>query len=715
MTSINLFHSQVQPPSYEKVRKIFISEKLKKAAILSTYALGVLSSSYLAYRNPKAHFFVSLGVIFLNIFSLPKILHHSKPKLLKAAIGANLFALGCTLLGGGVTRALIAARMIFTSLRMSHFMSALIFTQIVAGFVGFELPVFKEILRKSHQFFSKKKLIDRLGDLQKHYKELSVKGSKFSKEIMRTLAFYGSLVSFEGVLFFHHILFRLFRKNIISSQRLFGVELLTSRMCTQEHLSMDQFKRLIETMNLWSSSFFEQGMTAPDHLQKKLLLILKYALNSLSPNDLETAIPSILSIGSQVVPTLFTNEQFSQLFSQGILSKADNSIKKFLQTVEDWEKLQGQYDALLEKAKKLEVDIQGVNIAQLTSKEFSQYDDQVQSLNQTLQEFRKKIDEINFQKKHIAYLGGAQVSHIIVENSKINKYLNDQAFWKKINDVQRSITMVGQGSNRTLHDRFQYIKSKLSQFKEQNNEEEEEFSSVLFLAVQSAFVTKDYDALQNWLKLESKAEIDEALKKIGLEKKEDFYSKGIFSSSGKFSKVEILKSLKSYIDHSQKPIVQKKETKPLGKPKLTMKEVVKKVMRVSCHAMLSGLGVFPMLVSPIAGISGFTLGIGYLMLKRLKFPGMPKVQSRMQSFVEKIPGSQFYRTYFQNNQAITHTPMRMRLVDDFVNANVTHKMQIVFFRITRELFLHKLLFLGSPVHGFLQGINTANEVVHSFK
>lgn len=689
-------------------------ERLKKAATITLLGLAGLASLCLAIRHPKIHFMSTLGIGAVSLILLPAFFCHANAKKFKTALSINFFVLGSLLLGGGLAKTFLSTRMLFTSVKSAHVRASLSSILSLIRKVGVDLPVFILILKKGYQLFKDEKFTGRIAELQKIYKGIPKQKFKLLRAIKETVVFNSSFLYFQIIMLLD---FAIKKSKYLSKFKIFNnvnqlssrIELVSGWMSTQEKISLDQFKLLMDLMNHWAISAFSNGIALPDHVRKKLILIIKCSLNSLSATDLVNAVDTISKYGPYLIPNFFTKDQLITLVSQEILLRNETLMKKYLNLMHNWKDIKDFHQSLYDKVVQLEKDIQGIKIPKPTPAEYSQFDQRLQALNKTFIHLLTVIDVIHRGKKTFSFHMSQQISDSSVENyPDMKKCFDNQDLWKEVSEIYRSLTMVGKGSEKTLHDHFQLVKSKMKQFQE--NEDEDEFSSVLFLAIQCAFVVKDYDDLQIWLKLDSKDEIDEALKKIGLEKQEDYHAKGIFIKNEKSSKElkeKVKINLKNYIDKNSIPKEPEKKVQSVQKSK--WKNLVHKVSGIFYYTMLFLLSVTPILLSPLAGFIGFTLGSSFLLLKRMKFSKITNIEQKIHSMIVKIPLSDVFRQYFQDRQIFRLTPSRIKRVQWFVDSSFKNKMKKIHLNLFFEMIFHKIF--TSPLHGFLQGINLAKDVL----
>jgi TolA-binding protein len=685
-----------------------VASRLKSAAIISALAASILTSAYLFYTNPSKWMLATASVMVINLYTLPKILRYGNETVIKFALAANLVALSSLSIGGIGTANIHLSQWLWASLKAYDFGEALVSSFLVTGMMGYGVPLFRETLEKAYRFLHDPDFQKCLTSLREQFHGRPEVGLGFM----------------QGCLWESFILhLALFQPQfLINFCQYFDITLPNyawpMAATASEKIDIEQFDHLLVDMENMSDAVNLQGYPLSDDIRASSLLNLKFALQSLKSADLPVAISKLLSRGAKLIPNIISNEQFVKLFTEDALTATNESIQKFLELIETWENLSNKHYALNGKIKQLEQDIQNSNMQQLTPKEEENLHQRYEELHQQFTELRIKIEKIYFNKRiwqGFAPIWNKEDGLLFERSEEILNILHDQDLLKEIDDIYRTMVGTGQGAHRTVIDRLQHIKNKLATL-HGDEEGDEVVSAIMHLAANQAFIQKDFEDLQKWLKLDSPHDLEDALAAIGLATKENLYDNAILPRQGQLSKADIRKNLRRFIKKAPSPRladrVQPKDGMDQATPAYTISE---KVSRFMFYAITSGLVMVPILIHPYMGGTGFALGICFFILKRFDVPGTQAIADFSYELLRSLTLGEIVYGMLRNRRILSFSPQHREASNRFVNADFFARMRVISLQI-----LGSLLISYFPVHNssteigigsFLQGVAIADEVI----
>lgn len=686
-----------------------IGSYLKSTAIISALAASVFAFAYLAYTNPSKWMLTTASFIVVNLYALPKILRYGNATMIKLTLVANLVALSSLSLGGIGAASFILSRGVWIFLKNYRFELALSSSFFLTGMLGYGVPLFKDALAKSYHFLQDPDIQERFTSLQEHFHKMPEVGLGFMQGCL-----WESFV-------LHIALFR--PKFLLDLCEVFSITLPNYAWpmiaLASEKIDQEQFNQLLTEMENLSDLVNLQGNPLSNHMQANYHLSIKVALESLKPADLPSSISTLLLRGAKLIPNIISNEQFLELFidNDNALNATNESIQNFLELMDNWEDLVTEQDALSIEVKQLEQEIQNQNIQQLISKEedlFQCYE----GLQQQFSALRVAIEKVYSQKRiwqDFAPLWNNKTDLPFEKSEELLKILHDQNLLKEIEDTYRTMIGTGQGANRTLIDRLQYIKNKLATL-HADAEQEDAVPAIMHLAANKGFVQKDFEDLQEWLDVDSPHDLENALAEIGLATEEDLYENEILFRQGQISKEIIRTNLRRFIEEAPQPQladrVQSEEKMDETAPPY---KTVEKVTRFIYYAITSGLLVVPVLIRPYIGGTGFALGACFFILKRFGFPGTQALADYSYEILQALPLGGFLYSLL-GRRVFSINPHRREETNRFVNADFFARMRIINLRVFLCMFIScfSVRFSDPGLGSLLQGMALADEVVSLF-
>jgi len=568
------------PIYFEAEKPQSLKETLASHATLAAFAIGIVGSTYLAYATPNQWWASTLSIGIISLHTLPNFLHVGNPTLSNVACFTHLTALSCLLLGGVNTVYFSLSKSTFAALKTNHFSSALFHAFLFTGLLGYITPFFHNSLKNAYNCLHHPEIKNRLLILsqQFHHQE----GLKdVASHHLQCLILQLSLFNPEFIL-------EVFDAFAIPLPHY--AWLMAATISESTHLK--KLTQLLNAMGALPKDHMEQLST---EAKDNYLVALKIVLKSLKEEDASNALQQLIKESPKLIPTVISDQQFLHLLKEHFLEKANASIEEFLVQVSQWGKLTATYQTLVKEMSQLitELDTKKENLIQRYESHHKKYE-----------KLRQEVEKI-FNSKHYWQNFGAQWKddkQLPFKRSKeFLAVLHNQALLKEIDEMYKEVIGTKQGAIPTIHDQFQLINNKL------HKEDNEEASSIFYLATHCGFIQSDYQDLQQWLGVDSPHDLEISMEKIGLATKEDLI-KNMILSHGE-SKLDIRKNLYHYIEKTPKQFLMhsfKIENEIEGKSLLG--KLIEKVSRFLYYAISSGLILIPFFINPYAGVAGFSLG-----------------------------------------------------------------------------------------------------------
>lgn len=678
--------------------------RVKTIATITSFATAILASAYLSYSNPRGWWLTTLSLGVINLYSLPKFLHYGNKTIIQLALVINLSALSCLSLGAMGVISVSLCQLLFTSIRIYDFSSVLMSAFGLTAILGYGIPLFQEALEKSYRLLHDPNLQERLVSVQEQFHYRPEVGLGFlQSDLWQNFVLQLILFKPEWVWGFCQIF------NIHLPDYAWSMAVVTS-----EKMNLDQFDRLLASLESWADTLSKRGEELPDDIKKCHWLHLKFALRSLNATDIPSALNALLLRGGKCIPTVLSNEEFLKLLTEDVLPGIHDVIQTFLELMENWQETHQQHDDLSLEITQFEQEIQNQTLQQLSSNE-EDFEQRYQELNQKYSELRIEVEKGYFNKRlwqDFAPLWNHETDLPFKNSQQLLDILHDDTLLKEIDATYFSLLGTGQGANRTLYDRLQYIKNKLATLHE-DEEGEEDLSAIMYLAANKGFIKKDYDDLQEWLNLDSPHDLEEAMSDIGLATEEELYEHNILPRQGQISKTEIRNHLRHYIEKAPKlHLADRMQPKEQIDEKSPIQETIEKVTRVLFYAITSGLILVPILINPYAGLIGFATGLCFFILKRFEVSGTQSLADLGNEFLEDLPFGDIVR-WLLHRRIFSFNPQRREEANLFVNSDPFARMRMLNWRILGALLISNfhLRFENPFIGSFLQGAACANEVV----
>ncbi len=681
---------------------------LKSAAILSTLAVSLLGSAYLAYTNPRKWILTTASVLLVNLYALPKILHYGNATMIKFGLIANLIALSTLSLGGLGVANFNAMQLLWTSVKTCNFKGMLFTSFLVTGMLGYGVPLFRGALEKAYHFLQDPHLQERFESLREQFHARAEVGLGLMQ---------GGL---QENFLLHIALFQ--PRLLLDFCQLFEIALPNYAWplvaAASDKIEVDQFNHLLTELENVSNLVNFQRHPLSDTMQATYYLSLKLALRSLKQSDLPVALSSLLPRGAKLIPNIISNKQFLELFTEDALTATNEALENFLELMDGWEELSKEQDALSVDIQQLEQDIQNQNLQKMTSEEEEIFFQRQKDVQQQFTELRTQIEKIYFQKRlwqDFAPLWDKETDIPFERTAEFLDILHNQNLLKEIEDIYYTMIANGQGGNRTLIDRMQYIKNKLVTL-HGDEEEEEVVSSIMYLAANRNFVQKDFEDLQEWLHLDSPHDLEDALAEMGLATEKDLYENDILPHQGVIPKSTILTNLRQFIEKAPQPkLTDRVKPQAIMNPAAPAYKVAEKVTRFIFYAMTSGLILVPILIKPIAGGIGFVLGTCFFILRRFGVPGTEAFADFSYNFINDLPFGSFIHSLLARRIFSINRDRRDQ-ANQFVNSDFFARMRIINFQVGLSLFMSYFsIRFEEPICGsFFQGVAIADEALSLF-
>lgn len=678
-----------------------IANDLKSIVAITTSAITLLASTYLAYQHPTAWFWTTCSTCVLSLYLLPKILHHATPTWIKTSLIVNYTVLASLLLGGMSALIISLGKATWIALQIHHFSAALLACFLSSAVVGYAVPVCQSLLKKSYRLMmDNEEWKERFKHLHQQFQNIPSLGASFLKTELRQgfllhFAFLNSGLLFATYRLIHHFFNRLPPLP----------NYVWSMVSAVNQIDLNHFRTVITDFEQLAEVGLQYGEILPVQTKDNFLWKLKTILRSMNQEDLSQAIPYLLEHGSKLVPYVLTPFEFLNILTEDALEATEASIQQFLDLMLSWEATRCRHQHLQQKVIELEQEIRSLDLKKLPLDQQEKISERHQ---QVKQEYNKVLAEVKkfYLAKRIwqdfASLWAHSYELPFEKGDTLLSVLHNDTLLQNIDQTYRSMLGGEQRANRSLSMRLQYITNKLLSI-QAPNEEEESSSALMFLGSHQNFVQQDYTDLQAWFNLSSPHDLEEAMEKIGLKTEEDLYKKGILARQTKLSKENIRTHLQNYINKTP-------QTK-------TLYRLQEKVIRVVYHAIYSGLILVPMVIFPQSAAFGFVAGTIFFVLKRFGVRGTQTVANVAVRLTAFVPFFGNIMLKLLNRRVLSMTLNRTQLATQFVNSHFFKRVQAINTLLLASFFVsHAASFVISEIAtgGLLQGIAFSREVVELF-
>lgn len=689
-----------------------ITDQGKSTAFITTVALAILSSAYLAYQNPAHWWLTTSCVSIVNLYVLPKILHFGHPKLIRMALVTNLAILGSLALGGIGMATVFLSQNIMTLLKTYQFSEALFKACLMTGILGHGVPLFHRALKKAYHFLYTKEWQKRISDLSKPFHHMPEIGLGFLQ------------TNFWGSLTLHLSLFK--PELILNFYQFFNIKPPTHvwlMAAATGEISLSHFQYLISSME--QKAYFIQSQEdeqldaqiwekiKSEESKRNYDICLKNILSSMRKETLSQAIPLLLSAGSKLIPYILSNEQFLNLFVGETLNVSNIACQQFLDSIDSWRQLHKRYQQLKQHLVQLEKELKSLDRKKRAFKREGSLLKRHQEYSKEFIEIRSGLEKIYFQKRiweRYAPLWHPQLPLPFANGKALLDVLHDSVLLRNIEQTYRDMIETRKTVDPTLNDCLQDITNQLMADKE----EEEEFSALMFLAANQGFVQKDFEHIQRWFHLDSLNDLEAAMKKVGLSCEQDLYDHHILIFKTQLSKKEIIHNLQCYIESKPKPDLTDRAQAHINLP-FSLYQLKEKVTRVIYYAIKSGSILVPVIISPFAGITGFVVGSGYFVMKRFGIcrSHTEGIEDFTEQLIEGIPFAE-HLVHLLSRRVFHINARRREEAHQFVEASFFRRIQTINELLLAALFVSHMTLRRTPsfLGSFCQGFFLANEVIN---
>lgn len=698
-----------------------LSEYLKTSALFASFAAAIASSAIMAYTHVSRWQIVTATVTLINLYVLPKILHHGNATMIHYALTINLAALSSLFLGGIGAATFSMSRTLLTSLNTYQFSTALFCTFGITALLGYGLPLFKEAIEKAYQLLNKPdEWKENISNLQQQFHRMPEMGLGFLQtNLWQSLVLQMALIKPESILSYWQFLF------ISTPDYVWSMAAAASGK-----VSFDQFKEMLDTLDQAASLADIQDEDLPNDIQENYRNRLEIAMRGLKKEDLDKAVALLIESGAKFIPRVLSNEQFLKLFIDDALEATNSILQEFLDKAADWQSLAKKCQDLEANILQLEKEVlqfetdskdvqkkPDVLKKQKLFKEHEELSARLQGINEEFSTVRGEVEKVYVNKRtwiNFKALWNKGQNLPFEHGDDLLKLLHDQSFMDEIDKTYRSLIGTGQMQNQTLSDHMQLITNKLVSSNEKAIDEDE-LTSVMFLAANKGFIQQDFEDLQEWLNLDTPNELEEALASIGLATEDDLYLHDILEPQDiSISKTEIRDHLRFYIE---KTPVQKKlagRLDPLDEidHKQRVYKLGETVSKLFYYAITSGVILVPILIHPYAGLSGFVAGSVVFILTRFGVQRTTDLVNLSNEVINSIPLGNFMRGLV-GRRIFSLTPRRREGANQFVSADFFGRMRLINTHMLAAIFISYMMSFRQPFVGsFLQGVALAHEVVH---
>lgn len=699
-----------------------LTEALKISAIFASFAAALLSSAYLAYSNRARWAAITAAITLINIYAMPKILCHCNASMIQNALAVNLASVSSLFLGGIAAAVFSMNRTMMGSLKTYQFSTALFCAFGTTALLGYGIPLFRDSIEKAFKWVADpEEWKENFSNLQEQFHRMPEMGlGLFQTNLWQSFILQLALLKPDIVLSYWEFLF------ISSPDYVWSMAAAATKRVT-----LAQFQEMLTTFEEDAALADINQEDLPEDLKENHHNRLKIAMRGLKEDELEKAVAKLLESGSKFIPRVLSNEQFLEIFTHDALDATNRAIQRFLDQSDNWDDLiqrQGDLEAdvaqLEQNLVQLEKDTQEslnqknaqAKSQELLSEERAELCNQNQLLNQEFSALRLEVEKIYSNKRiwqNFAPLWGDGQDLPFEHGDELLNLLHDHSFMDEIDKTYRSMIQTVQAQNKNLIERLQLMTNKLHSFEEQENQEEP-VSAILFLAANKAFIQQDFEDLQEWLNLDSPNDLEEALASIGLETEDDLYFQDILQPQGKMAKDEIRDNLRHFIAASRaNKLLGRVEPLEESDPQKRAFVLGEMVSRAVYHAICSGLILVPILVNPYAGISGFAIGSVVFILARFGVQKAVDLVNLGNQMIDSTPMGNMMSNLI-GRRVFTLTPRRREGANQFAATDFFGKMRMINSQMIAAIFISYLsIGLERPFMGsFLQGVAFADELVH---
>lgn len=674
-----------------------IQEAVKSVATVTIFATGIFTSALFAYRNPYYWSLTALSVSLLNLYLLPKILHHDNLSMIKCALITNVTVLGTIFLGG------IGAFCCSLQPESNFFSNVVGYTFMWTTLLGYGVPFCLEGLKKGYSLLNHfNEWKEQILHLQTQFKFMPEVGSGSMIKVL----FEGLLL--QSALWFPEVVFKL-----CSALNFNPKEYVWAMIEASSHKeeSLKQLEERIKGMEQIAFLADQQGDTIPQQMKNSHQMSLKMMFRSLKEEDHTQAISLLIQHGTKLIPQVLTTSQYLEHFMHPmVLQKTNAMIQEFLDQTVCWDSLYEQYLQLSKDLLVLEQDINHADLKTLSPEQKGNFFQRWESIQERFNTTRKEIEKIYLAKrmwKDFIPLWGDQDKLPFELEGGLLLVLQDPAY-QAVDKAYSSMMGAGENLQQNLCKSLQCISSKLMSL---NEDQEEPASAVMFLAANMGFIQKEYEKLREWLNLNSLNDLEEAMANIGLGKEEDLYNKNILVKQSQIPKEEICQKLHDYI-HKAMPLHHQLNNHLLSKNQIDQKNkiyaLMEKVTRTIFYGVTSGLILVPCLMYPLEGISGFMIGAAFFVLKHFGVPGTQQLTQLGNKFMQNTTIGKIMNNLL-SRRVFVITPQRRDQANEFVKTDFFRRMRML--SAYAGLACLSICYRPNAI-GFLKGMFVAKEVVN---
>lgn len=761
-------------PNYQQ----YIS--VKSLATLTALAFTTLGGAFLAYRNPRQWIMTTLSVCLADFYLLPRVLRHGNAQMIKGAILLHLTAMGSLVLGGIVPLVATLAKAIGVYAKAYNFSNALFCSFLLTGLIGYGAPLALKNLQNVYEMLAKGENWRQMFEkVRLHFNQQPEVGLGFLQcNLWESLLLHGALLAPTYLRECYQKLEKSFSadvKNIllISSDR--GdihkcqeyVEELEHYALIQEFNNLgvndDAIRRLMDMLRAQNQQDddeleeMEEALRnlmrnqdlddiAVGHLKDRTYQSLKLAIETCQEGDLPQVINLILTHITKLTPRAVSYRSYAELFQEEALEVADSKIQQFIDILEEWPDIEKQELDLYLEAKAFHDELKKLTPQELSDikegkkGEYLQLKQQnFQDLNQRFLQLRTRVEAVYQQKRiwqDFERLIDEDIWPAFDQQEALQDILKDQALLRKIDFTYQSLMGkgLGVGNHQNLADTLQIISNKLSQLESQKDDDEQ--SLILFLALEYAFIQKDYHDLQKWLQVDSPHQVEDKLKEIGLVTQEDIENKVIGALQNeenkavegeleddivekendvdvpkiKLTKAQLRENLKHFIEDAlsvnDEVLV---DIKAVQEP--FMHRLAKKVTHVIYRLIVAGSILTPVLIFPKQALIGFGVGAVFFVLQYFGCPGTQDIADMAEALIVNLPfGNYLHRLL--NRRIIHLNRQQIGEREDFIRADFFERMRIINWHLVCAFYVTvaNLHSVEEGHGGFIQGIALAHEV-----
>lgn len=668
-----------------KINRQHLADYARPIVVVVSLTAAVAFSAISAYFYSSYWGKVTATVTLISLYAMPKVLRYGSYEAIHRVISIHLAVLNCLFLGG-MTAALVSmSQTMMTSLKAYQFTTPLFCIFGITALLGYGMPLFEEGIEKAYHFLKGDSAWkEHIENLQKQFHRMPEMGlGLLQTNLWQSLILHLALIKPDFVLSFWRGLF------ISSPDYVWSIAAATS-----EKMSVDQFKTMLNLFEEMAIQAEIKCEDVPDEIRLNCYNRLKIAIKGLRKEDVSKAATLLLESGSKFVPRVLNNEQFLELFVDDVLQATNEWVEEFIDQAKHWPHMEKRHHDLKDALSTFKQELRQDKPSTLYAK--------LESMNQEFSSLRREIERTftnkrtwqNFtsfwkMKQKLPFRGGEELLTI----------LHDKELMDKIKEYYFSFI----GTGQTLSHELQLITNKML-----SGEDTGHVSVIILLAAKKGFVQHDFEDLQEWLKLDSPNDIEEALASIGLGSEEDLYLHQILEPKERYTKAKIKESLHKYIEAhiKQKKIIF--ESKPNG-----ALFIGQKISKFLYQAIVSGLILVPIFIHPFAGASGFILGSSIFVLKRFGVQKAVDFVHFAHSIIEAIPLGGLMRNLI-GRRVFSLTTQRREGASEFATSDFYGKMRSINLQMITTIFISYLCIkIEQPyLASFLQGIAFANEVVH---